>query len=207
MALNETDGERGDRLFRSELGCRETVFLEPIPMELTAHLDMFFKVLSPDLWVLGEYLPGKDPRTPAGRLESMARAAMEKNAAVLREVLRRRGKGRLVRMPMPQPVFVRAGGGVRNDPRSGNWSLASIAGSKAGAESDILFPTYVNSIYLRGARGEVVVIPSYASDERAARAVAIYRAAYPRAKIIRMPSDVFIRNRGAVHCVLYAMPE
>ncbi|HBK81609.1 MAG TPA: hypothetical protein DDZ83_18400, partial [Nitrospinae bacterium] len=59
----------------------------------------------------------------------------------------------------------------------------------------------------QGGGGGAVLPPPSARDERAARAVAIYREAYPRAKIIRMPSDVFIRNRGAVHCVLYAMPE
>jgi len=209
--LGYNQAARGEmtEVFRRWLGCRDTVFLEPIPAESTGHLDMFFKVLSPDHWVLGQYSPKKELREPMDYLEYLAHTAMEKNAGTLQAVLEKRKKGRLIRMDMPRPHLFN-----HYDWDPTEWDLprnerqpASPLGKEEHYKRQVGFASYVNSVYLKGARGEVVIVPSYVTDQRDAQAVAIYREAYPHAKVIRMPSDYLIQDEGAAHCVLYAMPE
>lgn len=217
LGHNEDGREEVAGDFRQHLGCRETVFLQPIPLESTAHLDMFFKILSPDLWILGEYHPNEKPGEAMDHLENLAHRTMEKNAAILQAVLKKRGKGHLVRMTMPRPnsflnrdtkqLKGRDGHIQRTMLRDGKPYLVIKPVEGKQPKMEILFASYVNSIYLHGDRGEIVIVPSYDADEHASEALAIYQKAYPRAKIIRMPSEYFIRDQGAAHCVLYAMPE
>lgn len=217
MWQNEDGREEIDGDFRRYLGFREAVFLQPIPLESTEHLGMFFKVLSPDLWVLGEYLPKEKPGEAMDHLENLAYEAMEKNAAILQAVLKKRGKDRLVRMSMPRPnsslnrdteqLNGRDGHIQRTILRNGKPCLVANPPEEKQPKMEILYANYVNSIYLRGAREGIVVIASYDADEHASEALAIYQKAYPRAKIIRMPSEYSIRDQGATHCVLYGMPE
>ena len=196
-------------VFRRWMGCQDTVFLEPIPAESTGHVDMFFKVLSPNLWVLGRFAPRKVAREPTDYLEYLAQAAMEKNAETLRSVLKKKGTGQLVRMAMPHPNVY-----SHYDWDPSEWDLprkegesASPLGKEDYYKKQVGYASYLNSVYLKGARGEVVIVPSYTTDPNDQAAVAIYREAYPRAKVIRMPSDYLIQDEGAAHCVLYAMPN
>jgi agmatine/peptidylarginine deiminase len=170
---------------------------------------MFFKVLSPNMWVLGQYMPRPDPQDPIDHLEYLAHVAMEKNAATLQKVLRRRGKGRLIRMPMPRPYLFK---NFCREPLEWNDGNSERARqfrreTEKRVNTQVGYPSYVNSLYLDGARGAVLIIPSYLQKRYEKKSAAIYRAAYPRAKIIWMASDFLIQKDGAAHCVLYGMPE
>jgi agmatine/peptidylarginine deiminase len=194
--------------FKRYLGCQKIFFLEPIPLESTGHLDMFFKVLSPNMWVLGQYLPRRESKDPIDHLEYLASVAMEKNAASLENFLRRRGKGRLIRMPMPRPYLFEDFCRETLDWNGENGESEQLRKEMENRFSkEIGYASYLNSIYLRGARGEVLILPSYIQKQYREKAAAIYRKAFPRAKIIWMPSEFLIQEEGAAHCVLYGMPE
>ena len=214
LGHNRTGQKNLAEKFHYWLGCRETIFLEPIPAESTGHLDMFFKVLTPDTWVLGQYAARERSEEPLDHLESLAQKAMEKNAAVLSSVIKKRGRGTLIRMGMPRPhTFDHYDWNPsewdlpRKQRQSGKHPLGSPLARETYYKTQVGFKTFVNSIYLRGARGEIVVVPSYDTSENDEASVAIYRKIYPHAEIIRMPSDYLIQDEGASHCVLYGMPE
>jgi agmatine/peptidylarginine deiminase len=71
-------------------GCRELVVLRDIWNDGTGHIDMFFKLVSDDVAIVGQYAPGQDER---------ARVDMDWNANLLQS------RGLTVhRMPMPAAV-------------------------------------------------------------------------------------------------------
>lgn len=75
------------------LGCRQTLFLEPLKGEPTGHVDLIAKFTQPDTVILGSYRCSDDP-------EDVAR--LDRNASRLAEV--RLGDGSplpIVRIPMP----------------------------------------------------------------------------------------------------------
>ncbi|NIO08530.1 MAG: hypothetical protein GTO40_11195 [Deltaproteobacteria bacterium] len=209
LGYNQTGLEETRKLFQAWIGCRETHILDPIPVESTGHIDMFFKVLSPDVWLLGQYAPRKNLAEPLDYLERLAHFAMEKNARTLQAIIKKRGRGRLIRINMPRPhtfdhYDLRS---AERDSSDNPRRLVSTSGNAVYGKSEVGFASYVNSVYVRGERGEVVVIPSYSTDENDVKAVATFREAYPSAKIIRMPADYLIQDNGAVHCILYTMPD
>ncbi|MBX9766999.1 MAG: agmatine deiminase family protein [Bdellovibrionales bacterium] len=72
------------------IGCRENVFLQPLPLDGTKHLDMFFQIVGRKTAVLAEFLDPKD-------LE--AQQLMNENARLLKSL-----GYRLIRLPYPSPV-------------------------------------------------------------------------------------------------------
>lgn len=80
------------RWFRQLYGATQTVFLEALVGESTAHVDMFATFTSPDTVVVGAYDPAKD---------SDNAELLDRNAARLSEVVVNGRNLRVVRIPMP----------------------------------------------------------------------------------------------------------
>jgi agmatine/peptidylarginine deiminase len=84
--------DRIQHMLHRYLGADQTVFLEPLMGEPTGHVDMFALFASPDTVVIGSYDPLDDP---------LNAAILDRNAACLEQVCTRRGRLRVIRVPMP----------------------------------------------------------------------------------------------------------
>ena len=73
-------------------GFEQLVLLEPLEGEPTGHIDMFAAFVSETAVVVGSYTPAQDPHNAA---------VLDRNADLLASITTRRGRLRVVRVPMP----------------------------------------------------------------------------------------------------------
>jgi agmatine deiminase len=133
------NGEAADALadkLKRYFGCSNVIYLEPIPGDVLSHIDMFFHVVSDDVFLLAEYRPVEHPTDLRGYLQERVRSALETTRLVLQT---QRPRARIFRVPMPDIVvdpsgmthfpsflnFLRAGGALFVPTYS--WSLDQLA--------------------------------------------------------------------------------
>jgi agmatine/peptidylarginine deiminase len=95
-----------DRQLQAYLGCRQVVYLEPIPGDTLSHIDMFFRVVADDLFLLADYRPIFHPTTTRGHFQEQIRKALDKSSEILQA---QRPHARIVRIPMPDIVVDQGG--------------------------------------------------------------------------------------------------
>jgi len=70
-----------------------------------------------------------------------------------------------------------------------------------------IYRTYLNSTYLNGPSGKMLLVPSYEGCEEMEQQVReIYKELYPGAEIVFIESDGIIDQYGAIHCLTVTMP-
>ncbi len=80
----------------------------------------------------------------------------------------------------------------------------------------VVFKTFLNSVYLSGERGQVVLVPGYSPDRRntaeavaelRGRVKAAYEGALPGVEVVFVNCDTIIEMSGALHCVTVTVPR
>jgi agmatine/peptidylarginine deiminase len=70
------------------------------------------------------------------------------------------------------------------------------------------YKTYLNSLHLKGASNEKVLVPSYRRFRNLEPVVReVYQRAYPRAEVVFIPADELSEQFGAIHCVTCVIPD
>ena len=84
-----------------------------------------------------------------------------------------------------------------------------IEGSKEDPDNyDYIFRSYLNSVYINGTSGRMLLVPSYDGCATLEQEVeSIYRSAYPDTEIVFINSDAIIQEFGAIHCVALTVPS
>jgi agmatine/peptidylarginine deiminase len=71
-----------------------------------------------------------------------------------------------------------------------------------------IYRTYLNSTYINGERGKVLLVPSYEDCQTMEERVReIYERVYPNTDIVFINSDEIIKQYGTIHCVTSAIPK
>jgi agmatine/peptidylarginine deiminase len=131
----ESEITLNDRLGRY-LGCKDVVYLDPIPGDALGHIDMFFRVASDNVFLLADYRPISHPITARSYMQERVREALDRTARSLHEI---RPNATIYRVPMPDLVmdsrgnayfashmnFLRAGNAILVPAYS--WSLEQLA--------------------------------------------------------------------------------
>ncbi len=225
IAENGGNRELTNLVFRTYYGCKEVVYLEPLPgTQTTKHIDMFFRVADDSTYLLGSYERIRSARSVTQYLQLEARMRMDRNRRVLEDVAtRQKRKIKIVRVPMPDltgPSTASTGSEVDDSQYwlwaemlglSNDWSSAD--GFGWSERLNYIYRTYLNYTHLKSANGELVLLPSYPDDEDILR-LAIQSEAekelgkvYPNARIQRIACDDLIKGAGALHCVTLVIPE
>jgi agmatine/peptidylarginine deiminase len=83
LQLNGGNQEQLNEVFREYFGVKDVVYLNPLPGRTVPHIDMFFKVVSPELILLGKFDDiGRDKQDMA--LQTEARRVLSYNLTVLK---------------------------------------------------------------------------------------------------------------------------
>lgn len=89
LQLNGSDLESLNQVFRQYFGLTDVVYLRPLPGRTVPHIDMFFKVVSPEIILLGWFGPAPGAGS-AALMQTEAQRSMDYNLKVLRDFYERR---------------------------------------------------------------------------------------------------------------------
>ncbi|MGE0324407.1 MAG: agmatine deiminase family protein [Polyangiaceae bacterium] len=187
--LIPANGEGGDldSVLGSTYGCKDVVYLRPLPGDSIKHVDMFLLPADDGHLLLASYDPRKesvgqfwhDAVPEVRRLTMEASYAMNANA----RLLAKRGYSvRRVVAPLP-----------RSEPGSGFY-----------------FPTNLNALVRVSPEGQRVhvLVPTYENyeDSLQREAVRTIEKSFPGAKISTVEATAAARLQGAVHCLSLVFP-
>jgi agmatine/peptidylarginine deiminase len=88
--LQSNGGDTGllNLVFKEYFGPNDMVYLHPLPGKTAPHIDMFFKVVSPEILLLGQFAPSNANTT--GTLQTEAQRTMEQDLKVLKDFYEKR---------------------------------------------------------------------------------------------------------------------
>jgi agmatine/peptidylarginine deiminase len=160
-------------------GCKTSVVLKDITNDGTGHIDMFFKLCSKHVAVLGAYTVVSDNDN---------KERMAHNAAILQSLGYADGSGGITvyRMPFPNP---------------GKWG--------SGPFTEKIPRTYINSTFYLSPDGSkgLNLWPVYSVDQALqAEALAVWQQAMPDWEHRGILSDELSLYSGAIHCVSRTVP-
>ena len=84
LRLNGGNIELLNLVFKEYFGLKDVVYLRPLPGRTVPHIDMFFKVVSPKIILLGQFAPSNGTNASAS-LQMEAQRIMDYNLKVLRD--------------------------------------------------------------------------------------------------------------------------
>lgn len=227
LRLNSGDREFLTGMYRAFFGVRQTRYLRPLPGPTVKHVDMVFKLVSPDVCLVGQYRhPDGD-----GDLASLQRAAaraLEENAVQLA------GYGlRVVRAPMPDIQQITKWdyyGHVfsEQDRRKRAESLAEGAQvspeevrERLASTYAYVYRTYLNSVLLawvplgeegtqRPKEKRLLIVPRYGSAVRSELEPEVeraYREAYGKnTQLVFVDAETLAYANGSVRCIMSVVP-
>ncbi len=234
---NGGNRELTDSVLSVYYGCDKVIYLEHLPGPTTGHIDMFFRIAAPDIFLLGSYERRPSPRTAREYFQKEARARMERNYQTLKKMEMDLGREiRIERVPMPDIGELEEGSisdrlgmlqlqlllsddpeirGLRQTIEEleelGKVEDGSLEGLMGQMRPPILYRSYLNYLHLKSPAGEVVLIPDYPRDiwntVNKKRIEEVFQRVYPNARLRYVDSDALIEGQGALHCITLVPPE
>lgn len=91
LALNGGSIDSVNLLFKEYFGVNKMLYLQPLPGSTVKHIDMFFKVVSPEIILIGKYeTKGNNPTISP--LQAEAQKTLDYNLRLLKSFYQRKGK-------------------------------------------------------------------------------------------------------------------
>ena len=226
LRLNNGDREFLSGMYRAYFGVRQARYLQPLPGPTVKHIDMVFKLASPEVCLVGEYrhLDGN------GDLPSLQRAAaraLDENTAQLV------GQGlQVVRVPMPDiqritkwdyygHVFSEEDRRKRaEDLAEGAQVAPEEIRERLASTYAYVYRTYLNSVLLVSGSAaaaiqtskekRLLIVPRYGStvpSELEAKVARAYREAYGgNTEIVFVEAETLAYANGSVRCIMSVVP-
>jgi len=183
-----------DNLMRDYFGCRQLIVLKPICLDPTGHIDLFAKIVAPNVVMLAEFdedtfFNGEEYSEDRGHCGSHYPddySDMEDNLEILASTTNLQGEPwEVIRVPMLEPYQI-----------GESWVYRSYLNSHL-FNNLLLMPTY-----LTPHRDETSKWLLKMENE----AISAYEEALPDARIAVIQADDVIKHGGAIHCLTHEIP-
>lgn len=207
LELNGGDERRFSRLAKAYLSADRVNYLRPLPNSIW-HIDMFFKIASPRVIMLGQF--PNNVKANSEYLNSVRREAVE-NLEWNRGLIAERLPGvEFVRVPMP-PIMQSVNARLARTGRTGIAELDAALeanGSKVKPLSPVIYRSFLNSVFINGGSNHsAVLVPRFTGLEGMERSVErAYHRAYPGADVYFISADSLTGDFAGIHCVTLTIP-
>jgi agmatine/peptidylarginine deiminase len=206
LELNGGEERRFSRLVREYFNVDHVSYLRPLPNSIW-HIDMFFRIASPRVVMLGDFSDaGKSESGYLKLLHREAKEILEWNRVLIEERL---PGVEVVRVPMP-PI-VQPNGRPASAGRTGIAELDSAietTGARLKPLSTVVYRSFLNSVFINRGRGHsVVLVPTFSGLRgMESRVREAYHRAYPGADVHFINADALAEDFGGIHCVTLTIP-
>ena len=223
LHLNTGDREFLSQVFKQYFGIREVRYLRSLPGPTVKHIDMVFKLVSPDICLVGQY----DAQHGDAELTSLQRAAastLDENARYLEEL-----GLRVIRMPMPDIAKITKWdyyGRIFSEVERQQHVAATAAGAETSEDMihqqlqtqfAYIYRSCLNSILLVSdnvksgdSTKSLLIVPRYEGrldQEFEARVASVYREAYGSdIDLTFVDAEPIAHSNGALHCIVSSIP-
>ena len=203
--INGGDGLRFSRTVRDYFGIGRICYLRPLPRGMW-HIDMIIRQGLDQCFMIGSLDQEASPVAGTGPdlVRKEAAETLEWNFTQVQHFF---PAARIIRVPMPPPLQQEV---PTPAAPTGSLEERTVNGATLRLKplSPVFYRSYLNSVFINGANGGVVLVPRFRGLEFMEKDVEqCYRQAYPGVGIRFIPADVLVEDFAGLHCVTAVIPK